>query len=207
MSKTTELIAALRCSSSVPSAQLDCRTCAFHMEETVDGKDYAGCECDRILVDAADKIEELVDRCARYAEEIAVLQERVEALRGGGSGGNVMERLTAHSKQTSHEKCGGIDRLRELAEADKAGRLVVLPCKVGDTVWITGSVRRLYSEKVRTFFCGDPSYSRWMADNGVKMMRTTGCDIPIHEFGKTVFLTREEAEKALEAMKKETEHA
>lgn len=44
-------------------------------------------------------------------------------------------------------ECGGIDRLRELAEADKAGRLVVLPCKVGDTVWITGSVRRLYSEK------------------------------------------------------------
>lgn len=76
MSKTTELIAALRCSSSVPSAQLDCRTCAFHMEETVDGKDYAGCECDRILVDAADKIEELVDRCARYAEEIAVLREK-----------------------------------------------------------------------------------------------------------------------------------
>lgn len=74
MAKTTDLIAALRCSSSVPSAQLDCRTCAFHMEETVDGKDYAGCECDRILVDAADKIEELVDRCARYAEEIAVLQ-------------------------------------------------------------------------------------------------------------------------------------
>ena len=105
-------------------------------------------------------------------------------------------------------ECGGIDRLRELAEADKAGRLVVLPCKVGDTVWITGSVRRLYSEKVRTFFCGDPSYSRGMTDNGVKMIRTTGCDIPIHEFGKTVFLTREEAEKALEAMKKEeTEHA
>lgn len=105
-------------------------------------------------------------------------------------------------------ECGGIDCLRELAEADKAGRLVVLPCKVGDTVWITGSVRRLYSEKVRTFFCGDPSYSHGMADNGVKMIRTTGCDIPIHEFGKTVFLTREEAEKALEAMKKEeTEHA
>ncbi len=96
---------------------------------------------------------------------------------------------------------GGYTRLRELAEADKDGRLVILPCKVGDTVWITGSVRRLYSEKVRTFFCGDPSYSRGMADNGVKMIRTTGCDIPIHEFGKTVFLTCEEAEKVLEAMK------
>ena len=27
-------------------------------------------------MDAADKIEELVERCARYAEEIAVLRER-----------------------------------------------------------------------------------------------------------------------------------
>ena len=94
-------------------------------------------------------------------------------------------------------------RLRELAEADKDGRLVELPCKVGDTVWITGSVRRLYSEKVRTFFCGNPSYGRGMADNSVQMIRTTGCDIPIHEFGKAVFLTREDAEKALEAMKDE----
>ena len=88
-----------------------------------------------------------------------------------------------------------------LLRAQADGRLVVLPCKVGDTVWITGSVRRLYSEKIRTFFCGDPSYGRGMADNGVKMIRTTGCDIPFHEFGKSVFLTREEAEKALEAMK------
>lgn len=89
------------------------------------------------------------------------------------------------------------DRLRELAEADRDGRLVVLPCKVGDTVWITGSVRHLYSEKVRTFFCGNPSYDRGMADNSLQMIRTTGCDIPIRELGKTVFLNREEAEKAL----------
>lgn len=94
-----------------------------------------------------------------------------------------------------------VDRMKELAEADKDGRVAVLPCKVGDTVWITGSVRRLYSEKVRTFFCGNPSYDRGMSDNSVQMIRTTGCDISIHEFGKTVFLTREEAEKALEAMK------
>lgn len=94
-----------------------------------------------------------------------------------------------------------LDRLEELAEADKDGRVVVLPCKVGDAVWITGSVRRLYSEKVRTFFCGNPSYDRGATDNSVQMIRTTGCDIPIHEFGKTVFLTREEAEKALEAVK------
>lgn len=42
---------------------------------------------------------------------------------------------------------GSHDRLRELAEADKDGRVVVLPCKVGDTVWIVGVVRKLYSQK------------------------------------------------------------
>ena len=29
----------------------------------------------------------------------------------------------------------GLDRLRELAQADREGRCVVLPCKKGDTVW------------------------------------------------------------------------
>lgn len=73
--KTEKSVRSLRCSSQVPGPQLDCRTCPYHMEETVDGVDYAGCDCDRIAVDAADRLEELVERCARYAEEIAVLQE------------------------------------------------------------------------------------------------------------------------------------
>lgn len=79
MVKTTDLVAAMRCSSQAPGPQLDCRTCPYHMEETVDGVDYAGCDCDRIAVDAADRLEELVERCARYAEEIAVLREKVNA--------------------------------------------------------------------------------------------------------------------------------
>lgn len=33
---------------------------------------------------------------------------------------------------------GSYDRLRELAEADKDGRVVILPCKVGDTVYYCG---------------------------------------------------------------------
>ena len=72
-----------------------------------------------------------------------------------------------------------LDRLEKLAEADKAGRLVVLPCKVGDTVYILR----------RTF-------------DGADVVGETELwwdDIP--QLGKTVFLTREEAEKALEAMK------
>lgn len=95
------------------------------------------------------------------------------------------------------------DRMRELAKADKDGRVVVLPCKVGDMVWIVGTVRKLFSAKVRTFFCGHPSAVRGGdADGHIHMIRTTECDIPMQEFGKTVFLSREEAEKA---MKGETE--
>ena len=92
-------------------------------------------------------------------------------------------------------------RLRELALADKDGRVVVLPCKVGDILWITGSIRRLYSAKVRTFFIGHPSGVRWGDnDGGIQMIRTTECDVPMCDFGRTVFLTREKAEKALAEM-------
>lgn len=94
-----------------------------------------------------------------------------------------------------------VGRLKELAEADKDGRVVVLPCKVGDTVWIVGAVRKLYSAKVRTFFCGHTSAVRGDDYDGhIHMIRTTECDIPMQKFGKTVFLSREEAEKALQEM-------
>ena len=91
-----------------------------------------------------------------------------------------------------------INRLRKFAEADRDGRVVVLPCKVGDILWITGSIRRLYSAKVRTFFIGHPSGVRWGDDDGgIQMIRTTECDVPMCDFGRSVFLTREEAEKAM----------
>ena len=79
-------------------------------------------------------------------------------------------------------------RLRELAEADKDGRLVVLPCKVGDTVYLIVTKRaRIYTPEFRF----------------IKKSRLTFLNMErvLQGFGKTVFLTREEAEKALEAMK------
>lgn len=160
--KTEKIAAALRCSSQVPGPQLDCRTCPYHMEETVDGVDYAGCDCDRIAVDAADRLEELVERCARYAEEIAVLRERGkravedaspyaaaterQAVGGGvpdapdgtekiyGDTGLTAEDAAALQKDWSDlctvvGECGGLDRVKELAELDKDGRVAILPCK------------------------------------------------------------------------------
>ena len=135
---------------------------------------------------------DFVDRLAAY-EDTGLYPESVEELKLPMMG-------KAISEITEFEGLP-IDRIRELAEADKDGRVVVLPCKVGDTVWIVGTVRKLYSAKVRTFFCGHPSAVRGDDDGGhIHMIRTTECDIPMQEFGKTVFLSSEEAEKALQEM-------
>ena len=135
---------------------------------------------------------DFVDRLAAY-EDTGLYPESVEALKLSMMGKEISE-ITEFDGLP-------IDRLRELAEADKDGRVVVLPCKVGDTVWIVGTVRKLYSAKVRTFFCGHTSAVRGDDDGGhIHMIRTTECDIPMQEFGKTVFLSREEAEKALQEM-------
>ena len=76
------------------------------------------------------------------------------------------------------------NRLRELAEADKDGRCVVLPCKVGTKVYRIRYKIADYPDKpdleiADTWFT--PEYRE--------------------DIGKTVFLAREEAEKALQEMK------
>ena len=80
------------------------------------------------------------------------------------------------------------DRLLELACADKSGKLVVLPCKVGDHVWIDGR------DAIVTEFFGYRSERYFHA---VILGRNKHIDIPFDEIGKTVFLTREEADAAL----------
>ena len=75
-----------------------------------------------------------------------------------------------------------ISRMVELMKADKDGRVVVLPCKVGDTVY-----RLQYIEQPPGRFT-------------VGIVPIKFALIWLEEFGKTVFLSREEAEKALQEM-------
>ena len=109
---------------------------------------------------------------------------------------NIIERLDKLLHQTDDDA-----RLRELAEADKAGRLAVLPCRVGDKLYeVTGrktiSVYRVKAIRVELFGL----FIDWDIVEGFVWQSLSG--INAGEIGKTVFLTREEAEKALEAMKK-----
>lgn len=82
-------------------------------------------------------------------------------------------------------------RLRELAEADKDGRLVVLPCNVGDTIYHISKVRTTHFEDDKII----------IDDEGrLKIYEMPFALIHLPYIGKSYFLTREEAEKALEAM-------
>ena len=100
-----------------------------------------------------------------------------------------MERLTYR---------GDYARLRELAEADKDGRLVVLPCKVGDTVYF------------RTYDCNgtvdlgiQPHKVTAIVGRAIVSGRYTDAVLLPGQYGVSWFLPREEAEEALEAMKDE----
>lgn len=82
-------------------------------------------------------------------------------------------------------------RLRELAEADRDGRLVVLPCKVGDTLFRVFA-GEILEHKVRNM--------RYLAIQGRWDIDTTPfCSYVESSIGKTIFLTHEQAERALEA--------
>lgn len=92
------------------------------------------------------------------------------------------------------------ERIRELLKADKDGRVVVLPCKVGDTVYtnnrVLGADNAMHDEictrRIKGY-SGNALNKVWLISNGGY------CDLSIFpsEFGRTVFLSREEAEKAL----------
>lgn len=95
----------------------------------------------------------------------------------------------------------GVARLRELAKADKEGRLVALPCKVGQRVFALLDTDKHISEcEVKQIGMGNK-----IGFIGLEPIGARGREygVALNGFGKTVFLTREEAEAALEAMQNE----
>lgn len=76
-----------------------------------------------------------------------------------------------------------IARLQELAVADQEGRVLVLPCKEGTTVYCISLPIATYTDKSKP-----------------EVVPITFTRNDLLKFGTRVFLTREEAEKALAKM-------
>ena len=82
------------------------------------------------------------------------------------------------------------EHIRELLRAEKDGRLVILPCKVGDTIYRFGDpIKKIYEWQI--------AYVEVYEDETVFVDDSDNTFVEA-DIGKTVFLTREEAEKALE---------
>ena len=83
-----------------------------------------------------------------------------------------------------------LDKLMELVQAKRKGRCIVLPCKKGDTVWRIVHDATPHITKDR---CTDIKYENrdiWVHLIGDRVMGGWN-------FGKLLFLTREDAEAAL----------
>ena len=117
-----------------------------------------------------------------------------------------------------------VDRMKELAEADKDGRVLILPCKVTDKLYVVGKKQIVECDIAETYLnddgtieylvnfeCGEDCtgcpFDSWERESVSDEYHCGGeygdGSVSSKDFGKTVFLSREEAEKALEAMKDE----
>lgn len=100
----------------------------------------------------------------------------------------------------------GIEKIKEWIKADKDGRLVVLPVKPALTPAISSMLYiiedgEIYEDSLYEGIVG-------MSERGemnVIYGTIDALSFEQNDIGKTVFLTREEAEKALEAMEDETD--
>lgn len=144
--------------------------------------------------------QEVVARLAAY-EDTGLEPEEVDRILDAYGRGMTLR--TENTERLQAIKGIAVERLREIAEAERGGRLVVPPCKVGDTVWtnivIVGdrykSADRPYPVEVVFIGIGE--------DKGFFHVQYSNRRIFSFDFdkmGKTVFLTREEAEAALKKM-------
>ena len=89
------------------------------------------------------------------------------------------------------------EKLQHYEDLEEQGRLIELPCAVGDTVYlfsydiihsfiINGFEINKYEVEFKGSYCGEE-----------KSLEYWSIHFPVSKIGKTVFLTREEAEAAL----------
>jgi hypothetical protein len=147
----------------------------------IDGKLYKGSITERLAA---------YEDIAMTPEEIGDALDRFESILSYCTNNRMsktnytVEAMLAEIEDAFEENCA---RYCDLRQAKAEGRLVVLPCKVGDKVFQYDNGGRIYESKVTRLIFVTPSIA-----------------FDERAVGKTVFLTREEAETA--AKKYEQEH-
>lgn len=100
-------------------------------------------------------------------------------------------RICEHDPETCPAVNDCFDKLGRLEDLQEAGRLVELPCALGTTVWTT----KWWDNVTETVEVGGKKFHRQVMEH--KVTKTKFSLYDLDDFGKTVFLTRKEAEAAL----------
>ena len=141
-------------------------------------------ECDHLC--------EVVERLAAY-EDTERRPEEVQAL-------NRLFDYALTESGTLQEQLALIQRFRELAEADKDGRLVVLPRTPGLVLTSKNELYIIDEDEGEIYEDGLYEAEIGMNSKGriaVNYTTLDSCSFYDEDIGKTVFLTRKEAERAL----------
>ena len=147
--------------------------------------DIAQCACTKCPYDTDCSQKQVWERLKAY-EDTGLTPEEVERSK--------LEIEAGCVKAIARTYGIDINRLRKFAEADRDGRVIVLPCEVGHAAyWVHNGIitdchiNRIQVNRKGVFLC-------------LKNKKSHGAFRVDTCLGKTVFLTREEAEKALAKM-------
>lgn len=115
-----------------------------------------------------------------------------------GAEGVSKDKLTGKYCRGVFEATACVEKLAEYETAEVEGRLVVLPCNVGDTVYLIDDIDCVFErESIVTEIEIDKDGVTIMIQDEIPIC-SSGYNLS--DFGEIVFLTREEAEKALKEM-------
>ena len=139
----------------------------------------------RHMIELEQEVCRLKSRLAAY-EDTGLEPEEIERIVDAYGRGHTLRTESAERLEIVREI--KTDRLRELAKAEKDGRLEVLPCKVGDHILADGR------EAIVVWFFGYKT-GRYLH---AQFLDNAECaDIPFYEIGKNRLSAREDAEAAM----------
>lgn len=152
------------------------------------------------LMDGIDSAEGVVALLYTAAWAYAELRHKLMRYEDTGlEPGQVME-LKSFTQGGIHKADDGWKHVQDLLQAEQDGRMVVLPCKVGDTVYVINRhINRVFECTVISINVGRSTdlknyiKTKWVGPNGNESIRKWS----LRQVGKYVFMTSEEAEAAL----------
>lgn len=121
-----------------------------------------------------------IERLSAY-EDTTRTPEEVEAL-------SSLFNFVVEESKSVEEEVALLNRLRELYKADKDGRVVILPCKVGDTVWF-----KTYKNSARDCIGIQPHEVTRISVEIIVPGEFVDIGIPVDQIGGRIFLSEAEA--------------